>query len=646
MVTETLIITEAVKASIAGIVGKYIVPKVTGMASKMGLKYDKMLVPKGEHFEEYLNRTYKRLSILNTLALKNSQRQLKDIYVPLTLVVDRSDDKKKEEYKVEGFPEPLIKKYNHILITDTAGMGKSTMIKRMFLDVVDNGYGIPIFIDLRRLSGDHPILKEIQEQLSSLTKEFDSLLLMHLLQSGGFIFFLDGYDEIKISQKEKVTCDIHDFISKAEDNYFILTSRPESALAGFGSFQQISIKPLAKKEAFDLLRKYDSNGTTSKSLIDKLKSGCYSVIDDFLKNPLLVSLLFTAYDYKQTIPLKKHIFYRQVYDAYFDSHDLSKGDGFIHDKKSLLSIDDFNKILRHVAYSCLRRQSIEFCKDEIIGIIDEAKGRYSYLDFKSSDLLDDLLKAVPLFCQDGVYYKWTHKSLQEYFAARYIYEDAKGNQDRILQALYDSDKFESYYNLLDIYFDIDTEGFNKNLTKNYLSDFISFYTLQNHTIKDISEDSIKIRASLLYGHQFIMVRHKEEKAFGNLNELFKMAGINSFHYGCCFWYDASGNLYCLNSISRLNKMDKLLYSKYPELYYEVHKPKIEKKLYCMKPESVVQMTMDAFSLNQEFYDYTNQCMMAVRDTPFLRYDAVSAFLNNLDAIIKKSENSDDITGGL
>lgn len=56
------------------------------------------------------------------------------------------------------------------------------------------------------------------------------------------------------------------------------------------------------------------------------------MINEFLKNPLLVSLLFAAFDFKQTIPLKKHIFYRQVFDAYFDSHDLSKGDSYVHEK--------------------------------------------------------------------------------------------------------------------------------------------------------------------------------------------------------------------------------------------------------------------------------------------------------------------------
>lgn len=211
-------------------------------------------------------------------------------------------------------------------------MGKSTITKKMFLDIIDNGYGIPIYLELRRLTKDHCLLHEIGIQLNSLSKEFDTQLLLELIQSGGFVFFLDGYDEIKLSEKTSVTIDIQEFISKAGDNTFILTSRPENSLVSFGDFQQVTIEPLKKKEAYELLRKYDGQGETSSLLIDKLKSGKYDMIDEFLKNPLLVTLLFVAFDYKQTIPLKKHVFYRQVYDAHFDGHDLSKGGSFIHEK--------------------------------------------------------------------------------------------------------------------------------------------------------------------------------------------------------------------------------------------------------------------------------------------------------------------------
>lgn len=240
--------------------------------------------------------------------------------------------KGEETNKIEGYPKELLDKYSRILITDTAGMGKSTLMKRMFLDVIDGQFGIPIFIELRRLNENNDILNEVAIQLGGLNDGFDKEILETLFVDGEFIFFFDGYDEISSSNKAFVTRNIQDFVAKASNNKYILTSRPEEELACFGEFQEFRIRELKKVESYDLLRKYDISGKTSRMLISKLKTGNYSMINEFLKNPLLVSLLFAAFDFKQTIPLKKHIFYRQVFDAYFDSHDLSKGDSYVHEK--------------------------------------------------------------------------------------------------------------------------------------------------------------------------------------------------------------------------------------------------------------------------------------------------------------------------
>ena len=96
-------------------------------------------------------------------------------------------------------------------------------------------------------------------------------MLLDLLADGGFIIMLDGYDEISLSDRDIVTADIQDFISKASNNHYFITSRPEKALSSFGNFQEFRINPLNKKEAFELLRKYDGQGEISTLLIKKLQ---------------------------------------------------------------------------------------------------------------------------------------------------------------------------------------------------------------------------------------------------------------------------------------------------------------------------------------------------------------------------------------
>jgi len=155
----------------------------------------------------------------------------------------------------------------------------------------------------------------------------------------------DGFDEISITERSKVTSDIQTFVSKAKNNKFIITSRPEDALSSFGGFQKFQIMPLKLDEAFELIKKYDPTNKISDLLIKKIEDDdIIRNIEEYLKTPLLVSLLYTAFEYKQSIPFKKHIFYRQVFDALFESHDLSKGDSFERDKFTKLGSDEFHRV--------------------------------------------------------------------------------------------------------------------------------------------------------------------------------------------------------------------------------------------------------------------------------------------------------------
>lgn len=99
MITESLLI-ETAKPVISSLVKDIITPKIKQFADKCHIAYNEIMIPKGEHFEEYLFRTYKRYSVLNTLVFKNEQRLLKDLYIPLTLSKVDFQKQEKENYKI------------------------------------------------------------------------------------------------------------------------------------------------------------------------------------------------------------------------------------------------------------------------------------------------------------------------------------------------------------------------------------------------------------------------------------------------------------------------------------------------------------------------------------------------------------------
>jgi len=457
-------------------------------------------------FEPYLQSKYMEMEYINTMATTNNKKKLKEIYIPSRLKIqkDRINENKKkivnDEITVNGFPTQFDEEKKCNLIIDTAGMGKSTLSKRIFIDLVETERYIPIFVELRRLTR----VKKIEDEIFSMLNVGKDVGLVNntrkLFQGGGFVFLLDGYDEISLDSRQDVDLDIVNFVDLYKGgNVFVMTSRPEDMPMYFSNFMRYKIEPLSRDESFKLLTNHDNGGAISQLLITKLKSGNYRVIDEFLTNPLLVSLLYAAFDFKQAIPLKKHLFYQQVYDAYFEKHDLTKGDGYSHQKKTKLDSYDFDRILRSIGYKSLQKQKIEYSLNELISVIDMAKKDNPSLNFRSMDFRDDLLEAVPLFCKESVYFKWVHKSMQEYFAARFIYMDAKSNQDKLLSTMFNSEKLEYYYNIFDIYYDIDNYSFKKNVILPFLREYDSYYVANYHPIEGIPDKLIDERISLLFG---------------------------------------------------------------------------------------------------------------------------------------------------
>ncbi len=458
------------------------------------------------NFEEYLIQRYDKFIIIDTLAFPNKQTLFDTLYEPLTVMTEEVN-RKKVNILIDDYPSDFIPKYIRVLIEDTAGMGKSTIVKKLFKSAIEKKIGIPILIELRQINKNNTILKEIQNQLTPLGKKISQDLILKILAEGGFIFLFDGFDEVSNDDRNFVNKDLHIFIEKASQNYFLITSRPENSLASFGDFQKFIIEPLSKESAYRLIQRYDiySFISVQKKLIKALEENKESSIKEFLKSPLLVSLLYKSFDFKKDIPIKKNQFYRQVYDAFFEAHDLSKEGYFKREKYSKLHSDDFDKMLRYVGYLTSIKNKVEYEMNFIIGIIDNVKTHLPSLSFNSGDFIKDLLETVPLFKKEGNYIKWAHKSFQDYFAAKFIWIDSKENQEEILKKIYKDSDNKRFYNLLDLFYEMDPKTFETTILYWLLSDFKKFSSDNINKLNTIPIQLRKQRIENLFHKKCVIV---------------------------------------------------------------------------------------------------------------------------------------------
>ena len=197
---------------------------------------------------------------------------------------------------------------------------------------------------------------------------------------------------------------------------------------------------------------------------------------------------------KPIIPLKKHIFYRQVYEALFETHDLSKDEGgFTRKKKTGLSVYDFELVVRSLGFVSLQTSRVEYSKDELLQLAETAKVNVPTINFDPQNLLKDLSIAVPLFTVDGTMWRWSHRSLQEYFAALYVSAQGQEFQQRILTAMYESSRSLNYVNFLSLFADIESKGFRHIFVRRALSDLEADFNLPACRPKKVAERDLHER---------------------------------------------------------------------------------------------------------------------------------------------------------
>lgn len=433
--TGILMAGAAVKGATTAVVKSFIddviSPYLRGMASKKAETKIKAKLSRYARIVESKTRTIPTFA--NTAGILG----LEDIYEPLTVVETSGEF----STVIDGYPNALFKKSRCIAITDDAGMGKSTLVKYIVRKSMSDNRGIPLLIELRRIRSGQSIIECLCNELAEASPDTpEGGALIDLFSRGNFIFVLDGFDEVEEALRPKLVAEINDISARFSFCYFILTSRPEYSVSLFPEFFQAGIKKLSKQQAHSLIRRYDADRGLAKLLIPKIDQ---ARIGYFLGNPLLVTLLYRAFDHRNSVPPKRIIFYRQVYDALFQDHDLGKGDAFSRKKESGLDSEDFHRLIRALGFETFKSGRVSYDSSELVRFIEAACER-SDITADPKRVSQDLLKSVPIFLRDGREVKWSHKSFQEYFASLYIHGDMGALRDELIKKMFNSPDVDKY----------------------------------------------------------------------------------------------------------------------------------------------------------------------------------------------------------
>ena len=327
------------------------------------------------------------------------------------------------------------------------GSGKSMLMRHLFLDTLKAGNRVPVFLELRLLNDQSQTLLDfISENLRLNKFDFDADYIEKAMKAGHFVFLLDGFDEVVHSRRNQLSKQIQQLQKKYDQNMILVSSRADNIFAGWAAFGEGRVMPLDLNQAVKLVTKLPFDEDIKAKFVADLQDELFKKHESFLSNPLLLSIMLLTYSQSADIPNKLNIFYSQAYEALFQRHDALKG-GYQRERQSSLDIQDFARVFSAFSIQTYDARKFSMTKAEALDYLEKAK-KLSGINFNSEDYLADAHQAVCLLVEEGLFLSFTHRSFQEYFAAKFISESPTEQQRKLLNKYSEYLDPDEVFNLL------------------------------------------------------------------------------------------------------------------------------------------------------------------------------------------------------
>ena len=290
---------------------------------------------------------------------------------------------------------------------------------------------IPVFIELKDLNsvdGEYEISDFVFQRLYDLGSTIKKEYMNYALQSGCFLFLLDGYDEVASNKKDIFFKKFDSFCDRYSNNFFILSSRPYSEFVEFQRFSVLTLCSLSKAQAISLIEKIEFDIEIKQRFKNALSEYLYDKHESFASNPLLLSIMLLTFDNYAEIPEKLHLFYDNAFETLYSKHDATKA-GYRRELRSNLSYDSFKRIFSYFCFMTYFHGKFELSHDEIVSTLKKISK--SVISFSPEDYIFDLTNSICVIYKEGLNYKFTHRSFQEYFTAIFLKELSDQNMQKM-----------------------------------------------------------------------------------------------------------------------------------------------------------------------------------------------------------------------
>lgn len=427
-------------------------------ASKGGLKsiYQSWLAV------DKLNEIVKGIESVGNIITIASRKpsSVSEIYFPAKIKIANS---KATAFSADEIDKIFNKETRCAVITGTAGQGKSVFLRYLCVRELEINARLPLFIELRRIEEGKRLDKLIDQSLEILG--LPSVLLSEarklMFENGSIVLFLDGFDEVD----RKFTLDTKDQIKRLCNSYpnikIVISSRP-GAFSGFlvdlSHSKEFEIQKLNAQDFRGFFEKIGVSNEITERLL-KAIGGSSQKIKGLLSTPLMLTLLVLTCGNKQDLPATLPEFYDSLFNILASEHDETKP-GYVRQKASSLSNAELELVFKAFCFASKEKYGRITLSHKDFSSALEIAMKLTGLKCTIDGFRTDITETICLMVKDGLDVTFTHKSIQEYYAASYIRSLDKDNLvERALIKISSKENILGWLNELDFLEDFGFSGY-------------------------------------------------------------------------------------------------------------------------------------------------------------------------------------------
>ncbi|ENB9205774.1 NACHT domain-containing protein [Serratia marcescens] len=433
---------------------------VKAKANKLisSFKNEKML-------DDYLERAVHKVFVFRTITKGDRDVYLDEVYHPINIKRINGPNKESVSIVDDGF---IIKSDGCSAIIGLAGQGKTTMMRKLYLEELVKKDRIPFFITMRQFEYSGKVKCEdiLLEHLNSNGISCDLNDVIELLKTSKVVFYFDGFDEVRFSERN----DALKMITSIYNKYgcsSIVTTRPETEITREAGIELYGVERLDKGDVEAIIKRVVGNDEASNALIVSLNSNNF--LKTTISTPILIDVLIVTSALLSDKPNSICDYYDHLFTALMHRHDLSKN--YNREKKSNVDNKELEEVFGFFSFFGYIESKSDFTLELMHAYFERACG-VKRVTSGSVNVCSDILDGTNLIIRDGYNsYVYIHRSIQEYFAAKCISSFTNEQKDSFFKKYTDLIQKDRYANLLALYRLIDPIGFYRYYLIPYLSNY-------------------------------------------------------------------------------------------------------------------------------------------------------------------------------